>query len=170
VIRLKKFICFLFLTGILLFSELSHASWKISEIKSNENDKQIFGYIYHYRSRGYENNSAKKIYTSGIRFICSNQPDDEPVIAIYWEGLTGNSVQYPTLVLDTKVQTYKDFWIQDGPVIYRTISQSKDLIERLHKTGLAKIFWTEGSVERKTVVDFSEFSKGYRSFEKVCKF
>ena len=168
---MKILTCFLFAALICLYPTGAQAGgWGLSVVDNQNPDYSVAGYIYHYKAVGKERlgNKSKSVI-SGVRLVCSNVLGDSPIIAVFWQGLAGNSVQQVDIRINSKKIKSVGPWFRDGPVIYRKLSETEDLIQKMSKAEIMELRWLDNSVERITTVELKNFEPGFGDFKKNCR-
>lgn len=162
----------LFALALASFSTIAQSSvWTITDVKNNE---QTVGYILHTHAKGTSvKGSVNEKHVTGIRFICTSKNyiamgEDKPVIAIFWQGLTGYNTHDINIRVDNISIKLDKKWKQDNQILFQTIHDSEKLVEAF-KTG--KNFyasWEANSVIRTTAFDITGFESKYSEYTKLC--
>ena len=146
-------------------------SWNLSEVEIGS--KNIIGYIYHSSTVGTQIGTKKEKVITGLRFVCStinntSESDSNSIIAVYWDGMFGNNKHIINVKVDGKPVLVSSTWNQDGPLLYRNISESTELIESLTKGKTVSIDWTVDSIKKATVFSLKDFNSGFNKFKLSC--
>jgi hypothetical protein len=154
-------------------SALSDGSeWKITEVPGK--DKSIVGYIYHVGAVGTQITPKVEKVTTSLRFVCStrtaNQKDNDPLIILFWNTMTGNKSQIVEVKADKKIIGEPLKWDQEGSVLMRSVAESKELIQTM-KTNKDVNFRWYGSdgVQHITTFDLRTFNSRLGEFNTLCK-
>jgi hypothetical protein len=149
------------------------AAWNISEIKGKDNS--VVGYIYHSSAVGTQVKDKTEKVVSGLRLVCSTKGwtamgDADPIIAIYWNGMFGNTNQKIDVKVDGRPVTLTTHWDQDNQIVFRKISESAELIHAM-KTGRNVTFsWTgTDTARRTTTISLRDFNQKFGEFNNSCK-
>lgn len=148
-------------------------TWNISEVSGK--NAEILGYIYHTSTVGTQIGAKTKKVISGLRLVCSTKgysamATSEPIVAIFWQGMFGNTPTAVSAEVDKKpIRLVPTLWDHDGQILYRNFSDSAELIQAL-KTGRNVTFSWEGndSVKRKTVFSLRDFNSQLSEFNALC--
>lgn len=166
------------LIGILALVAASNVAaqataWNISEIKGKDNS--VVGYIYHSSAVGTQIKDKTEKVVSGLRLVCSTKSavamgSSESIIAIYWNGMFGNTNQKIDVKVDGKAVNLTTSWDQDNQIVFRKISESTEMIQAM-KTGRNITFsWTgTDSAKRITTVSLHNFNQKFSEFNNSCK-
>ena len=139
----------------------AHAAdnWKLSSVLAN--DKPV-GYIYHTSSMGTQTNPPSKSY-SGLRLICSLK-GGEPAVALYWKnGMNLREDTRVTVTADNRAAT-PTTWGSDSDLLFRNISESRDLLTLIKTSKTIKFQWMVGPSSQYTTafnvsgIDLSDFN------------
>jgi hypothetical protein len=140
-------------------------------------DRGIVGHIYHTSAVGTQTGSKVEKVVTGLRLVCTAEgftanKNSEPVIAIYWNTMIGSNPQFIDIKVDGRQVGVgqETRWDQDGPLLLRTIADSKTLLQSM-KTGRSISFqWTgTDAVRRSTIFDLRDFRSDLSEFNKICK-
>ena len=161
---------FVALASIFALSAMAQSSnWTLTAVPGV--NREIVGHIYHTGAKGTQGEKKDKSRT-GLRLVCSSRENGEPVIALFWEAMTGSTPQFLDIKVDGKqVATGQETkWDQDGPLLVRSIAESKTLLQSM-KTGRSISFQWIGtdSVRRATIFDLRDFRSNLSEFNTVCK-
>jgi hypothetical protein len=141
--------------------------WNVSEVLGK--DKTPVGYIYHSSAVGTQVGTKTEKVITGLRLVCSIKSSEGPAIALYWNGMFGNTPQSVDVKVDGRKIAQSTPWDQDGPLLFRKIADSQELMQGL-KTGRAVSFeWTQSGVKRTTVISLKDFNSGFGEFKTSCK-
>lgn len=147
-------------------------AWNLSEVPAK--DKSVAGYIYHSSAVGTQVGTKTEKAVTGLRLVCSTKEyvamrESDPIIAIYWNGMFGNGTQMVGVKVDGKTIQMSTPWEQDGPVLFRRIADSKELMQGL-RTGRSVSFeWESDSTKRTTIISLKDFNTGFSEFKTSCK-
>lgn len=149
--------------------------WRLTYIESEQ--KVPAGVIYHTESRGTEvsGNVTKKVIT-GLRLACAGKDflvkmGSEPVIAVYWNTMTGNMPQTVSVKVDGKEIELGQAkqWRQEGNLLYRPLESSRGLLQALKVGRLVSFEWVSSdSTKRQTVFDITDFRTDLSKFNDYC--
>lgn len=150
------------------------SAWNISEVAGK--DKSVVGYIYHSSAVGTQVGAKTEKVVSGLRLVCSTKgymamKESEPIIAVFWNGMFGNTPETVLVEIDGKpVRLAPSPWDHDNQILFRKISESKELLQGL-KTGRSVTFsWTShDAVKRKTTFSLRDFNSQFSEFNASCK-
>ena len=147
--------------------------WHITEVKSTDN--VIVGYIYHSSSVGTQSGTETKKMVSSLRLVCTGKPPaqgkNDPLIVIFWNTMVGDKTQNIEIIFDKKINKYgtKYIWKQEGPLLIRSIIESKELIQSLKNNKTLYITWTDSrGIRRTTMFDLINFNFRFAEFNKLC--
>ena len=150
--------------------------WKLTKVESP--NKFVAGFIYHTESVGTQTNGGRVTKAvTGLRLVCSGpdyvaQKTDVPIIAIYWNTMAGGSQQSLNVRVDGKVVELGQAqqWNQDGQLLYRTLDESRALIQAMKLGRSVSFEWagTDGS-KRQTIFNLSDFKSDLAEFNESCK-
>lgn len=166
---IKIFVCFAFMLAVSTATAETH-DWQITEVSGANNT--VAGYIYHIGSIGTQVTKAEKIATS-LRIVCSaTAPTDSPLITIFWNTMTGNTSQLvETRVNGRIIQVGQpQRWDQDGPLLIRQVSESRELVMALKSSKDIEFMWiSPNGVRRITMFDLRNFNIHLHEFNALCK-
>lgn len=144
---------------LFLISSVANSAWKITPVQSKE---QVVGYIYSVDAEG-----TPKSFTS-LRFICSTK-GGEPIIALLWaKGINTEQDVSVDITIDNKVVYTGTLWKRDEMLLYRTISESSDLISSMKNSRSIKFKW-QGLSSEKYTVGFIVIGFDLIDFNAKCK-
>ena len=146
--------------------------WTLSEISAKE--KTVAGYIYHSSAVGTQTGTKTEKSVTGLRLVCSTREyvamrESDPIIAIYWNGMFGNGSHTVTVKVDGRAVQMVTSWEQDGPVLFRKIADSKELMQGLLTGRSVRLEWESASVKRVTVISLKGFNTGFNEFKTSCR-
>lgn len=142
----------------------AHA-WNLSEVRGKE--LTVVGYIYHSSAVGTQIGTKATKAITGLRLVCSTK-SNEAAIAIYWNGMFGNTQQTVDVKIDGRKISQTIPWQQDGPILFKDLFIEKELIQGL-KTGRNINFeWVQGSVKRVTTISLQDFNQNFGDFKNSC--
>jgi len=154
-----------------LASAQSYNGWKLVEITDPDSNSKV-GYIYHTYAVGKKvtGDKVEKAIT-GLRLVCTVVGKDDPVIAVFWEGVNPESSIRPNIQIDGKLlQGNEGNWSQDGNLVYRTITSSTNLMKALHLGKTITVAWTGSDGKRYiTSFDLTKYKDELASFYSQCK-
>ena len=172
---MKNFCLFLILS---IMSVGAYATdWKIIEVK-NTDKTAIAGYIYYTEAVGTKFGLNKEKVTTGFRFVCSSKEyrvveNTEPIIAIFWEGSPhGTTFQQVEVKIDGKEiqMPQPQRWTQEGPLLYRKISESKSFIQAMRSGKYVSFSWMGTDAYRRTTIfDLQYFTMYFSEFMTKCE-
>ena len=164
----------------LIFSVLAVAAsavagdWNINEVRTASND--IAGYIYYTGAQGTQISSRTDKYVTGLRIVCTAESfkvegHADPLVIILWDKMEGTSTQ--TVNARTNRPIHGDVqtaqWNQDGQLLYRTTTESKDLIQSLKVNKSIMFTWIDNAgVQRMTTFNLTDFNTHLADFVKLC--
>jgi len=161
--KLFGIVAALFATGAMAQA----SGWNLSEVPAK--DKSVAGYIYHSSAVGTQVGATPAKVISGLRLVCSAKGNDDPVIAIYWNGMFGNTPQNVDIKVDNRKIPQATPWDQDGPILVKKLAGEQELLQAL-RTGKSVTFeWTSGSVKRTTIISLKDFNTSYGEFKTSCR-
>ncbi len=111
---------------------------------------------------------------SGLRLVCSTKTlpamGSESIIAVYWNGMFGNTNQKIDVKVDGKSIHLTTPWDQDNQIVFRKISESTEMIQAM-KTGRNITFNWVGtdSAKRITTISLRDFNQRFGEFNNSCK-
>lgn len=147
-------------------SYAQNSLWSLTEIPNS--NKETVGYIYHVYARGtatYANTNST--VAAGLRFVCSVSVKQDPVIAIFWNGvLMSETVQELEIAVD-KTALLKSKWTHEGSLIY-SATVDPALLSALKRGRTVKFSW-EGNESSKYVVVFDLRNFNLTDFNNSCK-
>lgn len=157
---------------IALSAAAQSSDWKLTPVPGA--DRGTVGYIYHTSAQGTQ--SGTKVIT-GLRLVCTvdgftaNKQSD-PIIGLYWNTMTGNIPQLLNIKVDGRqVGTGEELrWHQDGPLLLRTIAESRTLLQAMKTGNKISFQWTgTDSINRSTIFDLKDFRSDLNEFNDICK-
>lgn len=149
----------LLISSLFLISLVANAAWKITPVQSKE---QAVGYIYSIDAEG-----TPKSFTS-LRFICSTK-GGEPIIALLWaKGINTEQNVSVDITIDNKITYTGTSWKRDEMLLYRTISESTDLITSMKNSHNIKFQW-KGLHSEKYTTGFIVTGFDLIDFNTKCK-
>ena len=167
---------FVALASIFALSAMAQSSnWTLTVVPGA--NKGTVGHIYHTSAVGTQTGARVEKVVTGLRLVCSAadvslDAPHQPVIALYWNTMSGSTPQFLDIKVDGKqVATGQETkWEQDGPLLLRTIAESRTLMQSM-KTGRSISFQWIGtdSVRRATIFDLRDFRSDLSEFNTVCK-
>lgn len=149
-----------------------NTDWQVTEVTGH--DKSVAGYIYHTGAVGTQVGTKTMKAATSLRLVCSSkvspQRSGDPLIAVYWNTMTGNAPQFPLIQVDKKDIGLPVQWMQDGQLLMRSVYESKELIQAL-KTGRNISFTWIGTdaVRRTTMFNLRDFNEHLGEFNSSCK-
>ena len=171
---MNKLSAFLFTLFLSVNAIAENTGWQITEVPNKDNN--IVGYIYHVGSIGTQTTKigkTEKVATS-LRFVCSTkistQRDNDPIIVLFWDTMDGSIGQYIVSQVSGKSLDHMYRWEQEGPVMMRSVNESKDLIMELKTGKNIKFYWHDkvGTL-RTTIFDLQTFKSHLAEFNTLCK-
>jgi hypothetical protein len=172
---MKKLIPALLLSLIpfVSYAQVPNPGWELDTVMDGFGHPT--GYIYETSAVGHQcSEECKKLdfEITELRLICSVKGKSDPIIAIFWNRQQVSSRKQSVEVkIDMKVvpntQSYE--WTQEGPLTYRSYTDSTELLN-LMKTGhMISFGWVEDSTEKKyTVFTLRDFSSNLDNFISFC--
>lgn len=147
-------------------------SWKITEVPGK--DKAIVGYIYHVGAVGTQVGAKTEKVVTSLRFVCSTkistQRDNDPLIVLYWNTMTGVSTQHVLSRTSADPLDRIFQWEQDGPLLIRSVNESKDIIQKMRLSKNISFTWLgNDAVRRTTIFDLRTFDSHLGEFNALCK-
>jgi hypothetical protein len=148
-----------------------NSAWTITDVKNNEH---TIGYILHTHARGTSiKGPVNEKHVTGLRFICTSRNytamgEDKPVIAIFWQGLSGYGTYDINIKVDNLSIKLDKKWNQDNQILFQTINDSEKLLEALKAGKNFYAGWEVGSVKRSTAFDITGFESKYSEYTKLC--
>jgi hypothetical protein len=142
------------------------SSWSLTEVPNA--NKEPVGYIYHVYSRGTAKvGSAEFKVPAGLRFVCSLKGSQEPIVAIFWNGvLMSGSSQDLEITVD-KIALLKPRWVHEGTLIYSPVSVHPDLLSALKRGRSVRFTWEASDTKYAVVFDLKDFN--LTEFNNSCK-
>lgn len=164
---------FVLLSAAFTMSAMAQTSdWKLSAVPGY--DKNTVGYIYHTSAVGTAQSGTRiEKFVTGLRLVCaetlvSPNGNNQPIIALFWDRMIGSMPQTVEVKVDGSIQEIR--WDQDGPLLLRSISESRTLIQSMKTGNKISFQWTgPDSVRRTTLFDLRNFRSDLAEFNKVCK-
>lgn len=155
--------------------EVQAADWKLTAVQNADN--KTVGFIYHTNAIGTQFGPKIEKIITGLRFICASddfipEKNSNPVVALYWNTMIGNTSQTINITIDNKqVWTGREIkWDHDGPLLLRTITESKDLIQLMKSGHNIRFQWIgDDTINRVTEFNLRNFRSGLNEFNTVCK-
>ena len=146
--------------------------WQIAEISDTE--MAPVGYIYYTSAIGTQINSTPKKVVTSLRLVCSTkistQRDNDPLIILFWNTMNGNTPQSVTIGVDKNTPNYLSRWQQEGPILLRSVNESKEIMQRLKTNKSIKFSWiTVDGVQHLTIFDLRTFGVHLSEFNALCK-
>ena len=162
--------------GILSICSLSAAlseniGWNIQRVPDHISATAV-GYMYETYATGTQSGivgSTAKKNTTALRLICSVTVD-KPLVAIYWNTMTGDTPQYVTIRADKKTPGQSFHWEQDGPLLIRTVTESIDIIKTLKISKTVRFSWSNpaNNTLYTTIFDLRDFNAHLAEFNTYC--
>jgi hypothetical protein len=147
--------------------------WKITEVTGNK-ERTPVGYIYHTGAVGTQVGSKTEKVVTSLRFVCStkvsNQRDNDPLIILFWNTMTGNTGQYITSKTSVSPIDHMFRWEQEDSIMMRSVNESKDFIQELKTSKSVKFSWhSKDGTLRTTIFDLRGFNSHLGEFNALCK-
>jgi len=163
---MKSFIAASILALASLASYGQSSSWSLTEVPNA--NKEPVGYIYHVYSRGTATVSSSEFKVpAGLRFVCSLKGTQEPIVAIFWNGvLMSGSLQDLEITVD-KIVLLKPRWIHEGSLIYSPVTAHPDLLNALKRGRSVRFAWTATDTKYAVAFDLKDFN--LTEFNNSCK-
>jgi hypothetical protein len=163
---MKTLIAALLLVLMSTTSYAQNSEWTLSEVTNAGKDP--VGYIYHTYSRGTETvaGTDSKV-AAGLRFVCSTKTTQEPVIAVFWNGVLMSGPRQELEITVDKTIFLRPTWVHEGSLIYSPVSNHPDLISALKHSRSVKLAWETGST--KYIVMFELRNFNLKEFNASCK-
>lgn len=157
-------------TFLALFSIASHAqssSWSMTEVPSA--NKSTAGYIYHTYARGTVTQNGTKSYAAaGLRFVCSAKGKGDPIVAVFWNGLSTPVAEQKLEIIVDKIALLRPTWMHDGSIIFSTVATHPDLLSAMKRGRTVRITWDGPEASKYTVIfDLKDFN--LTEFNSSCK-
>jgi hypothetical protein len=147
------------------------STWNLVEVQTK--DKTVVGYIYHTAAVGTQLNNKKiEKVGAGLRLICSSKGNGESIITVYWDGMHGNTTQNVEVTVDKKQIAIGApvRMNQDGPIIYRSLSESRFILQAMKTGQNIQFVWTgTDSINRTVIFNIQEFNSNYAAFASACR-
>jgi hypothetical protein len=167
---------FVALASIFALSAMAQSSdWKLTAVPGP--DRGTVGYIYHTSAVGTQIGAKAEKIVTGLRLVCTAtgftaNKNSEPVIALYWNTMTGSTPQFLGIKVDSRQVGVgqETRWVQDGPLLLRTIEESSTLLQSMKTGNKISFEWTgTDAVRRSTIFDLRDFRSNLNEFNTVCK-
>ncbi len=143
-------------------------AWNLTEVGGGTPDTT--GFVYHSSVVGTQTGNKVTKVISGIRMVCALRGDSNTMIAIYWNGMTGNRTQPVSIKVDKKlVVLQQPGWHQDGPVMVKRLGDEPKLLEAMQQGQTITVEWTIDAVKYVSIVSLKGFAAGYSKFNEACK-
>lgn len=166
-----KFLLVGILSILLAFPALA-SKWEISNVVDNG---KTIGYIYHTGAKGTQTKGSiiEKSIT-GIRLVCAIQDQSSEsrynsIVAIFWNGLSGQTFQNINISVDNKAIKVNTAWLQDEQLLFQPVENIEPLIRGLKTGKLIRIEWEYVGIKRETMFDISQFNSRYNEYLNLCK-
>ena len=166
---------FAFISSILLattsYSQMSLPQWHLDAVTNNSGI--AVGYIYHTAAIGTECCEHPKKTITELRLICSTKNKSNPIISVFWNGQdSAFDMQSVEVTVDKKpipeVETYS--WIQEGPLTYRSLIDSRILIASMKNGHSISFAWTsDNDIRKYTIFNLSSFNQYLNDFTTACR-
>ena len=155
-----------FLTSV---TSAQQPTWALFSVA--DDNKQNVGYIYQIYAIGTKYNKTPEKQPTALRLICSASDNSPPILAIYWNHENGsNNTQQLKITLDRQPFNQDWYWMQDDNLIYRSLSQSKPLIDKMKSAHLISIDWNDNAgVRHFTIFRLNGFAEHIDNFLESCK-
>ncbi len=162
---------FVALTSVFALSAMAQSSdWKLTAVPGADNG--TVGHIYHTSAVGTQTGANITKVVTGLRLVCTVHGDHKPVIALYWNTMVGNIPQFLDIKVDGRQvsSTNESRWIQDGPLLVRSVEESRTLLQSMKTGGKISFQWTgTDAVRRTTIFDLRDFKSNLSEFNALCK-
>ncbi len=167
---MKKIFVGLIAACFVTAASASNVDWKITKVFSE--DKSVAGFIYHTSAIGTQIGQKTEKVISGLRLVCSGKEptkwSEDPVIVIFWDKSDGSETQTVEIRTD-KTNSELSQWEQDGPLLVRSIPESKELMKSLRTNKNIGFTWTDSnSVKRTTLFSLRNFNTHIDEFNTLC--
>jgi hypothetical protein len=167
---MKKLISSLIIVFSTIIVDAEPVQWNLVDVFTK--DTVTVGHIYHTYAVGTQKGIKTEKVAAGLRFVCSTKNNNmEPIIAIYWNSSINNisgQTQKVHSSIDGKEFDYVD-WRQEGTLLYRPLSTSKEMIEAMKRARLIRFTWSSNdSVLRDVIFDIKTFSTNFNNFSALC--
>lgn len=143
--------------------------WNLFPVNVNN---QPVGYIYQTYSVGTVYKISKEKNVTALRFICTLKGSSLPLIGIFWNGSKNENSNLPIEIsINESIVILKNQdWVQDGFLVFRTVDESRELIE-LMKTGRSISFtWkNKDGIKKHTIFSLDNFTSLLSDFNTICK-
>lgn len=165
----KLLVSFIFTFSPYLAQAQTGNEWNLFPVYIND---QSVGYIYQTYSVGTVYKTPKEKNVTALRFICTLKGSSPPLIAIFWSGSKNENLNLPIEISinESAVILKNQDWVQDGLVVFRTVDESRELIE-LMKTGRSISFtWkNKDGIKKHTIFALDNFTSLLSDFGTICK-
>jgi len=158
--------------ALALFSSATLAqqpAWTLVNV--SDDNKQNVGYIYQSYAVGTKYNTPIEKQPTALRLICSTVDNSPPILAIYWNHEDGsNNNQQLKIAVDRQPFVQDWSWIQDGTLIYRSLTQSNSLVDKMKSAHILSAEWNDSAgVRHLTTFSLNGFATKMADFSAACK-
>jgi hypothetical protein len=148
-------------------AQAQNSSWTLTEVPNA--NKEPVGYIYHVYSRGTATLAGTdSTVAAGLRFVCSTKGAQEPIVAVFWNGVLMSGTSQELEIIVDKIALLKPKWTHEGSLIYSPVSSHPDLLSALKRGRAVKFSW-QGNDSAKYVVTFELKDFNLANFNTSCK-
>ena len=169
---MKNLLALLFSTCLSIAAYAENIGWEIKPEPGE--DGTIVGYIYHSGAVGTQVGIKTEKVVTSLRFVCSTktsaQRDNDPLVVLFWDSMTGVTSQYIVSKASAKPLDHMFRWEQDGPILIRSVNESKDLIQEMRLSKSISFSWhSKDGTLRTTIFDLRTFNSHLAEFNALCK-
>jgi len=141
--------------------------WQLVEVKSS--NKNIIGYVYHTSSYV---ETGLRMDAVHLRMVCTTKPGTKfsghPIILMIFDSATKFSEALVSAKIDGNKVASLNNWKAEDNIMYREISESKDLITAMSNGETVSFDFDSNNKHWGASFSIREFAVGLKNFETGC--
>ena len=142
-------------------------SWEFTAVA--DANKKVIGYVYTSSAYGYIDSQRT---LSNMRLICSTKENTDlsvgPVVAIAFKSTMAFANTDVSVKVDGKKVNLLNSWVREGNIIYRKLSESKELISAMQKGKIVSFEFDKDGKNWTTAFSINDFADKLKEFEVGC--
>jgi hypothetical protein len=165
---MKKLLIALSVSLVSCATQAQQPSWSVVNVSDSDNVN--VGYIYQSYAQGTQYSTPPEKHPTALRLICSTADNSPAILGIYWDKASESNANLQLKIsVDRQLFQQDWYWMQDGSLIYRSLSQSDKLIEKMKSGRLLTVEWNDTNMVRHvTIFGIADFKTHLSEFTSAC--
>jgi hypothetical protein len=165
----------LFITALLVLScqtanaQTPNKDWNLFTVPDEKG--VTVGYIYQSYAIGTVYSTPVRKNPTALRLICSTKGGSAPIVAVYWDDSSGpGETLNINISIDGKSVGTDWRWRQEGNIVYRSLADSTDMIQKMRVGRIISFVWTDSRGNKKqSAYSINDFNRYLSDFNTSCR-